>query len=78
MERRPSNTPALIALLVFSSTLPTGAAQGGYRPPAGAASVPPPRTASEWPDVHSYADPEAFVTRHFELDLEADFDDREL
>jgi leukotriene-A4 hydrolase len=78
MERRPSNTPALIALLVFSSTLPTGAAQGGYQPPAGAASVPPPRTASEWPDVHSYADPEAFVTRHFELDLEADFDDREL
>ena len=44
----------------------------------GAASVPPPRTVRDWPDVHSYADPEAFVTRHYDLDLDVDFVRREL
>ena len=34
--------------------------------------------ARTWPDVHSYADPDEFVTRHFVLDLSADFDRRQL
>jgi leukotriene-A4 hydrolase len=37
------------------------------------ASDPVVTTVQNWPDVHSYAAPDRFVTRHFELDLTVDF-----
>ncbi|HEX6571488.1 MAG TPA: M1 family metallopeptidase [Steroidobacteraceae bacterium] len=42
------------------------------------ASDPVVTTVQNWPDVHSYAEPDRFVTRHFELDLTADFAEQRL
>jgi leukotriene-A4 hydrolase len=37
------------------------------------ASEPGVTTVHNWPDVHSRAEPDRFITRHFVLDLEVDF-----
>jgi leukotriene-A4 hydrolase len=42
------------------------------------ASVPIVATPHNWPDTKSHADPLSFVTRSFDLDLEVDFDRRQL
>jgi aminopeptidase N len=42
------------------------------------ASEPIPTNVHNWPDIHSYAAPELFVTRHFDLDLTVDFEARRL
>jgi aminopeptidase N len=42
------------------------------------ASAPIATDTRNWPDLHSYAEPDHFVTRHFDLDLEVDFDARRL
>jgi aminopeptidase N len=42
------------------------------------ASDPIVTTVQNWPDVHSYAEPDRFVTRHFDLDFTADFAERQL
>jgi len=66
----------LLAVLAFD---PVSLAAGNVPvSPPGAASVPPPATARDWPDVFSYADPDSFVTPHFDIDLEVDFDREEL
>ena len=71
----------MVAVLAAMSQL-LAATAGGAVPArgdtAGAATAPLPRSARDWPDIHSFADTEAFVTRHFDLDLEVDFERREL
>ena len=42
------------------------------------ASQPMQTNARNWPDVHSRADPDGYVTRHFHLDLDVDFTTRQL
>ncbi len=42
------------------------------------ASEPIATDSHNWPDVHSYAEPDRFVTRHFDLDLTVDFEARQL
>jgi leukotriene-A4 hydrolase len=42
------------------------------------ASEPLVTTVRNWPDVHSRAEPDRFVTRHFDLNLEVDFAARRL
>lgn len=66
----------LLSALAISGT--SYASEREPASPPGAASVPPPAAARDWPDVFSYADPDAFVTPHFDLDLAVDFDRREL
>ena len=42
------------------------------------ASEPIVTTVRNWPDVHSRAEPDLFVTRHYDLDLDVDFVKRRL
>jgi aminopeptidase N len=42
------------------------------------ASEPIDTNPRNWPDIYSYADPDQYVTRHFELDVTADFEGRRL
>lgn len=77
MRRRRTATAVLAVMSLIGATDFGGTMPVPDRPP-GAASVPPPRSEGDWPDVHSYADAEAFRTHHIDLDLEIDFDRREL
>jgi aminopeptidase N len=71
----------MAAVVAVISLIGAATAGGAIPTPVdapGAATVPLPRSARDWPDVHSFADTEAFVTRHIDLDLEVDFERREL
>lgn len=70
-----STTLAAISLCIAAAAVGATALPDD---PRGAATSALPRSPHDWPDVHSFADPEAFVTRHIDLDLEVDFLQREL
>jgi leukotriene-A4 hydrolase len=57
---------------------PRSAAMGTTSPAITLASEPIVTTVRNWPDVHSRAEPDRFVTRHFDLDLAVDFAERRL
>jgi leukotriene-A4 hydrolase len=70
------STVSLAALLLFGVAAPARSTDA--RPPESTTAAPPASrpmatNARNWPDLHSYADTEAFVTRHYDLDLDVDF-----
>ncbi len=75
---RGSSALLAIALLTVgcqAAAPPTKAARAAASLPA---SVPMVTTPRNWPDVKSHADPLSFVTRSFDLDLDIDFENRQL
>jgi aminopeptidase N len=71
-----------LALCVLAAagcgTPPKPSAAAAFPEPSQPASVPMATDPGNWPDIHSHADPRAFVTRHFTLDLDVDFTARGL
>ena len=66
---------ALLAVGCQSAAPPTASERAAASFPA---SVPMVTTPRNWPDVKSHADPLSFVTRSFDLDLDVDFEARQL
>ncbi len=66
---------ALLAVGCQSVAPPTASERAAASFPASVPMVTTPRT---WPDVKSHADPLSFVTRSFDLDLDVDFEARQL
>ena len=81
-DLRPNRVSSRAWLLVLPVLVLTGcraaAPAGGENVPPLPASEPIETDLRNWPDVHSYAEPDRFVTRHFDLDLVVDFDRRQL
>ncbi len=75
----PAGLLSILALAWAFSCRPA-VAEGHAAAPVTAplASQPMTTTARNWPDVHSHADPDGYVTRHFDLDLAVDFTTRQL
>lgn len=70
------STLSLVALLLGGAAARALSDDARSLEPATAAppaSQPMATDARNWPDVHSYADTDAFVTRHYDLDLDVDF-----
>jgi leukotriene-A4 hydrolase len=72
----PSALLAAWALVALAGC--AGAVRTTPEAPGLAASEPHVTDARNWPDPYSYTDPEAYVTRHYSLDLDVDFDARRL
>ena len=79
-RRSPRGPAALLAVALLSvgcqtTAPPTMAERAAASLPA---SVPRVTTPRNWPDLKSHADPLSFVTRSFDLDLDVDFETRQL
>ena len=83
--RRPRFLPAVLV----ASLLAAGGCRAPGPVPAVTAPPPVPATAllastpmdtdtRNWPDLHSHAEPDAWVTRHYDLDLRVDFEAQRL
>jgi len=75
--RSPVTMAALAVLAAGCQSAPhsTPAERAAVSLPA---SVPVATTPHNWPDIKSHADPLSFVTRSFDLDLDVDFEKRQL
>ncbi|HEX9206637.1 MAG TPA: M1 family metallopeptidase [Steroidobacteraceae bacterium] len=78
MRRLAVSVGALLAFSGCTSTPATVSPASSQVAPSLRASDPIDTNARNWPDIHSYADPGRYVTRHYDLDLTADFARHEL